>query len=335
MKMFVTLPANEKRDKFFPLSLAEGYSSLLELDWNEKNRQLTAGELASRLKDVDFLTTGWGCPKLEKDILEKAEKLKLVIHLGGSVAQYASEELYDRGVKVISGNQVMARFVAEAILSYILCGLRSISHFDQALKRGELWPRDPLRVGSLYGKSVGFIGLGTVGRYLLDLLVPFRPHIRIFDPFINNQDLKSYPFCTQKDSLDQVLNESEIVSIHASLNKSTKGMVGAPQLALLKQNSLLINAARAGIIDRKALLEKLSKGCFRAVLDVYHEEPLPIDDPLRSLENVTLLPHLAGVASHSEMAPALLEDVERFILGKPLHHEIRQEQFRQMTNNKV
>lgn len=333
MKILVALPTDELRESMFPASLAEDYSNLFQFEWNEKNVQLSPQELASRLADVDFLVTGWGCCQLDNHVLKDANNLKLVLHLGGSVAEYASEELFERGVRVVSGNKVMARFVAEAILSYVFVGLRDLNFFDRSLKEGQQWPRDFSRVDTLFNSNIGFLGLGTVGRYLLELLQPFEVKVKVFDPFISEQSIQSYPFVEKVESLEEVLMDSEVISVHASLTQETKGMIGEKELRLLNPGTLIINAARAGLFDQKALYSGLAKGSFKAVLDVYHEEPLPLEDPLRNLDNVVLVPHMAAAVSRTRMAPVLLKEIERFLSGEDLPHEIGQDQFRMMTRN--
>jgi phosphoglycerate dehydrogenase-like enzyme len=246
------------------------------------------------------------------------------------VSAIASAESYARGVRVCSANDVMARYVAEGALAYMLCGMKRLAQHDSWMKRGELWRQETHEVKSLYGGKVGLVGLGTIGRQLLELLRPFAPQIRLYDPYVRPESLAGYPNVTLC-SLEEALAFGDAVSIHASLTSETRGMIGLQELKLLRDGAVLINTARGAIVDEAALAEELATGRISAILDVFEKEPLPLTSPLRALENVTLLPHMAGSPVREQMAMEMTEEISRFLNGKPLLHEIPYERFLLMT----
>lgn len=328
----VTVPEGDTRETLVPLDLRRRLEELGDISWNPHSRQFTPTELRDQLRGTDVLVTGWGCPPLDDDILSEANELELVVHIGGSVAVVATHSLYDRGITICSAVRVMGRFVAEGILGYALTALRSMSALDAELKAGA-WNRDRQRPQTLFGKTVGFVGLGTVGRALLDLLEPFGVDVLVYDPYVSADDL-SYENARVTD-LHTTLSESAVVSIHAAKTPETIHMLDAERLGLLPDGALLINCARGAIVDETALLAELRTGRLSAALDVYEEEPLRPDSDLRSQDNVVLGPHMAGAPTGPRMAQAMFEEIARFRADEPLEHVIPRERFERMTDDRL
>lgn len=324
MRILATYPDVPRRDILYPADVAARLESLGDVDWNERSDQFTPAELRDRLRGVDVCVTGWGCPTLSEGILDEADALELVSHVGGSVASVASPALYERGIPVCSANHVMAPFVAEGILAYALAGLRDVVGFDAALADGE-WPDGMERSESLFGASIGFVGLGSVGRELLALLEPFEPTVRVYDPYVSEDDLADFEFATLAD-LETALS-SEIVSVHASKTPETIHLLDREALEKLPDGCLLVNAARGAIVD------ELETGRISAALDVYETEPLPDSSPLRELDNAILGPHVAGAPTRHRLAAAAVDEVERFAAGEPLEHDVPRERYELMTRD--
>lgn len=324
--MLVTLPT-DMRESFFTEDLYDRLDALGEVAYNETAEQFAPDELRERLRGVEACVTGWGTPQLDADALADADDLELLAHTGGSVADYASGTLYDRGVAVCSANRVMARFVAELTLGHAVGALRDVTRSNDEIAAGE-WPEGD-RVGTLFGSSVGLVGLGTVGRHLLPLLAPFDVDVSVYDPYVSPADLAEYGF-VEKATLPAAM-DSAVVSIHAARTPETVGMVGAEELAAMPDGALLVNTARAEIVERDALLAELRSGRVDAALDVFHEEPLPADAELRSLPNVTCTPHTGGSRIRPPLTEAMVAEVERHADGRALQHEIPRGQFSRMT----
>lgn len=332
MRILVTYPNARRSDTLYPPSVVERLESLGEVDWNDTDDQLSQAELRTRLEDVDVCVTGWGTRELSADVIADADSLELVAHVGGSVASIASPALYDRGIPVCSANHVMAPFVAEGILSYVLASFRNVVDYDVGITQGG-WPdkTDPLSK-SLYEATVGFVGLGAVGRNLLELLEPFGVTVDVYDPYVASDDLSAFEFASLAD-LESTLEGSDVVSIHASKTPETLHMLDADRLGLLPDGSLLVNAARGAIVDEDALVEELETGRISAALDVYEEEPLPESHPLRTLDNTVLGPHVAGSPCRRHLADAVVSEIERYAAGEPLEHAIPRERYEKMTRD--
>jgi phosphoglycerate dehydrogenase-like enzyme len=330
MNILLTTQKGDIRDIYFPKTAIEALEKMGKVTCNDSDERLSEQELIENIRDIDICITHWGCPRFSSTVLEHADKLKLIVHAAGSVANIASDEVYNKGIMVCSANDVMARFVAEGVLVCMLSGLRWIPQQDADMKNGKLWERKVLESKSLFGERIGLIGFGTVGMYLLELLKPFGVKIKLFDPYLPVNALRSFPEVAF-GTLEEVLDWGNIISLHASLTPETRHMISAEQLRRVKDQALFINTARGAIIEQKALEEELIKGRFQAVLDVYEEEPLPLNSCLRKLQNVILLPHMAGAPARDEMTFAMIEEMERFIQGEPLKYEITYEKYKRMT----
>jgi phosphoglycerate dehydrogenase-like enzyme len=332
MRILVTSPAAPNSNRLYPDDVVERLESLGDVDWNDTGDQFTERALRDRLRGVDVCVTGWGSPTLSEDVLADADSLELVAHVGGSVASVASPALYDRDVPVCSANHVMAPFVAEGILTYTLSALRDVTAFDAGVKRGG-WPdKTENPTESLYDATVGFVGLGEVGRNLLDLLDPFDVTVRVYDPYVSDDDLADVDFATLAD-LQAVLETADVVSVHASKTSETLHMLDADRLALLPDGCLLVNAARGAIVDEDALVEELRTGRIDAALDVFEEEPLPESHPLRDQENALLGPHVAGNPCRRHLADAVVSEIERYARGEPLRHAVPRKRYELMTRD--
>jgi len=328
MDVLVTLPRGDDRGGFFPPAARERLESMGSVDWNETESQLTPAELRDRLPGVDVLVTGWGSPQVTADVLAAADDLALIAHVGGSVAEIASEAVYDRGIEVVSGNDEMARYVAEQTVASVVSHLRRLPALDRAMRDGD-WEAG-VEIESLHGSSVGLVGLGTIGRHFLDHLASWDVTVDVYDPYIERAALADWPFASLSP-LEEAL-DSEVVSLHASLTPETAEMIGADELAHLPDGALFVNTARAGLVEEEPLLAALREGRIDAVLDVFHEEPLPADHDLRTLDNVSLTPHTGGSRIRAPLTASVLDDVARWHEDESLAHAVPRAQWELMTS---
>lgn len=166
-----------------------------------------------------------------------------------------------------------------------------INHFSRSAPSTPP-PAPPTKWYDLQGQTVGLIGWGYTARHFANLLRPFNCKLLIYSEAITAAELAE--FNARRASLSEILGSAKVVSLHKGMTESSRGMLGASELALLRPGSVLVNTARAGLIDESALLERLQRGDIVAALDVFNEEPLQPDHPLRSIENVILSPHNAS-----------------------------------------
>lgn len=199
----------------------------------------------------------------------------------------------DRGIEVFNVPGRNANAVAEHTVGLMIAHLRSIAAAHAALKRGD-WleefggpgPRELAEV------EVGLVGLGRIGTRVAELLAPFGCVVRAYDPHVDPSEVA---LDLELVDLDALMARSDVVSIHVPLSDETRGLVTAGHLGLLGPTGVLVNTARAEVVDQAALRQAVQQGTIAgAALDVFDTEPLPADDPLVTSPRTTLTPHLAG-----------------------------------------
>lgn len=331
MKMLVTLGKGQVRDSFFTPKVWEKLQAMGEVVCNETDRQApTKEELKELIRDVDVVFTGWGTPALDAEVLECANKLRIHAHTGGSVASYISKEEYDRGITVLSGNDLFAKSVAEGCLCYTLMSLRRNVEFVDSMRNGG-WRLENGWNKGLIGRKNGIVGYGAISRYYMSLLSWFEPTIYLASQYATEEELSRYG--AKKATLEEIFSECDVISLHAAWNDDTEGMIDGRLLQMIRPGALLVNTARAQIIDQKALYQELATGRFQAVLDVYHQEPLPEQDILRKLPNVMLFPHMAGPSfdMREKVTLRLIEGIRAIENGDHSRDEIPYEYAKRMT----
>jgi phosphoglycerate dehydrogenase-like enzyme len=294
----------------------ETLESLGNVVWNTEDRDYTRDELAQMLPGAEAVVTSWGSPVFTPELVEAADSLRIVGHAAGSVKRLMPEEGYERGITVLSAAAVIADSVAEYTLWAMLTMQRDLIPYDALMKEERGWKRTGQSFAhELYFKKVGIVAASMVGRQVIKLLQPFGCDIMVYDPYLSDEAARDMG--VRRTSLDELFATSDIVSIHAPSTPETKGMLGAEHFGALQDGALLINTARTWVLDSDALLAELQTGRIRAVLDVFDEEPLPEDDPLRDLENVFLTPHVSGHTdeSRARLVEAIAYDMKRFFEG--------------------
>lgn len=316
LKILVTMPKGPVRDSFFPDIVVKRLESIADVEWNDTNMHLRGEELQKRIMNADVCMTGWGSSRYDKEALETAKRLRVVAHTGGSVAGIVSDYLYDKGVSVLSGNMLYAESVAEGTIAYILTALRKIPYYSGEMQKGNWVKTEPYYTEGLLDQKIGLVGFGAVAKFLVGMLAPFHTEIKVFDPYVSDEVLLSYG--VKRASLEEVFTSSKIISVHAAKTPDTYHMIGKELLQLIPDDALLVNTARASIIDTPALEEELAKNRFKAVLDVYDVEPLPSDSKLLNLPNVILMPHMAGptIDRRKLVTLALIDDIQKIYEGK-------------------
>lgn len=329
MKFLITMGECETRDSFFtPRAIAE-LEKHGEVVFNDTGSfSLSKEQLMQQIGGVDVLFSGWSAPRVDAEVLAKADRLKVHAHTGGTVSGVVSQEEYERGIVVLSGNDLYARSVAEGCLMYTLMGLRRAEAYVNAVRAGG-WRPDVDRNTGLIGKKVGLVGYGAIAQYFAELLQPFDVDLYVFSKYMKDEE--SVRIGARRVSMEYIFEHCDVISLHSALNEENKGMVTASLLSSIKGGALFMNTARAGLVDDDALLKELRSGRFQAVLDVFPVEPLAADSPFRSLDNALLLPHIAGPTfdMREKVVLDLLADVLRLQQGEaprnviPYQHAVR------------
>ena len=331
-KVFVTIPDGDVKDTFLPLRIREELEKSFFVTYNKTGRELNYNELTSALGDVDAVITGWGTPMLSQAVLENAKKLKLIAHTGGTVGNLVDSSAYDKGICVLSGNRLYAESVAEGTLAYMLTALRRIPDYVNAVKNGG-WRTEADNWEGLLDRTVGIVGVGTISTILIELLQSFRVKIKVYSHYPIEAGFLKKNNC-ERAKLEEIFSTCDIVSVHSALNTENRGLIRREHFEMLKDGCLFLNTSRGDVIDEDALIDELKKGRFRAILDVFHQEPLASDSPLRKLENVYCVPHMAGptIDRRPVITMRLIEQMQRFFAGeRELELEITREIAARMT----
>ncbi|MBR2022034.1 MAG: hydroxyacid dehydrogenase [Clostridia bacterium] len=314
MKAIVTIPKNGVFGTFFTKENIELANSLGEIIWNESDKPMSVEEIKRNIGDCDVYIGGWNAPRLTEEILECAPKLKLHTHLAGTVAPYTSDEEWDRGIKVIAGNDFFAESVAEGTIGYMLSSLRRINLYSSRLMNEGIWKDENFFNESLIYKKVGLISYGAIGKHMVRKLQPFNVELLVYDIFdIPKEDMEKYSF--RQSSMEEIFSTCDIISVHTPLNEHTVHLINDYHFSMMKKDSLLVNTSRGAVLDQQALSRHLAAGDFRAALDVYEKEPLPKDDPLHSAKDALLMPHMGGptIDIRAVLTKHLLIESQKFV----------------------
>ncbi|MFI3168042.1 MAG: hydroxyacid dehydrogenase [Bacillota bacterium] len=331
MKILFCMPVGSVRDTFLTPANKEKLDALGEVFYNETEKDFTQEEYAEKIVDKDVVIIGWKSPVLDEKVLAKANKLKVVAHLAGSVAPFLCEEVFARGIKVICGNEDMAQSVAEGVVAYILAYNREICKYQIELKEHGTWKPNTFETLSLVRKTVGIVSYGAIPKYLAKMLYGFDCNILVYSRGDLGDELKKYNM-TQV-SLEELFAKSDIISLQTALNQYTIDMFDKKYLSLIKDGALLVNTARAKIIKEEDLIAELKTGRFSAILDVYTTEPLPCDNPYRDMPNVFMMPHMAGPTNEcrSILANTMITEIPKMIAGEDSIHLVSLDKFKSMT----
>jgi len=283
-------------------------------------------DLLALLPPADACITSWDVARLDADVLAAAPRLRAVAHMGSSVKRFVSDALWARGVHVTSAGLALAVDVAETTLGLMIVGMKRVWPLAQHVRAGG-WRETPWwPARELFRKEIGIIGASNVGRHVIKLLRAFDVRILLYDPFVSPEEAAELG--ALKVTLDVLLARSDIVSLHAPARAETIHMLDAGRLALMKDHAVLINTARGSLIDEPALVRELSKGRLFAFLDVTDPEPPAADSPLRRLDNVVVMPHIAGcIENCGRMSELAVEELRRFFAGEPAIYPVRPEMF--------
>jgi D-3-phosphoglycerate dehydrogenase len=241
--------------------------------------------------------------RITRDSLRYADQLQVIGRAGVGVDNIDVEAATERGVAVLNapaGNTISA---AELTFALTLACVRRIAAADRSMKTGE-WDRKSFTGTELYGKTLGLIGAGRIGGEVARRARAFGMRICAYDPYLPPARAEALEI--ELCPLDAVIARADVLSLHVPLTESTAGLIGAAELARMKAGAVVVNAARGGVIDETALAEALRSGHLGgAALDVYAEEPLPEDHPLRAVPNAVLTPHLGAATEEAQLNVAV------------------------------
>ncbi|MBZ9789629.1 hydroxyacid dehydrogenase [Rhizobium sp. 3T7] len=277
------------------------------------------------LAETDILITGWGSPYVGREVLSAAPGLRLIAHAAGTVKGIVDEQIFDAGIAVTHAAEANSIPVAEFTLAAIIFAGKQVFRFRDLYvterNRDRTHAMQRLAIGN-YRRTVGIVGASRIGRRVIELLRPFEYRVLLFDPTVDTAEAISLG--TEKADLPTLIKQSDIVSVHAPSLPSTRHMIGAEELSLMKDGATLINTARGALIDEAALLKTLATGRIDAIIDVTDPEIPEKASAFYDLPNVFLTPHIAGAVGleRGRLGDMVVDEIERFVKSEPLLYQI-------------
>lgn len=292
--------------------------------WMEE-RPVPREELAAKVAEADGLL----ClltDKVDAELLDAAKNLCVVSQMAVGVDNIDITACQARNIVVGNTPGVLTETTADLAFGLLLATARRIVESEQYLRNGNWQTWSPmLLVGQdVHHSTLGLIGMGRIGYEMARRSRGFEMKI-LYTSRSRHVEVER-DFGAEHVSLKNLLVNSDFVSLHTPLTPETKHLLGSAEISLMKQSAILINTARGPIIDHMALVEALRDHRIGgAGLDVYDREPLPVDDPLLTLDNVVLLPHIgsASIATRTKMAVLAAENLIAGINHQPLPHQVK------------
>jgi len=299
-------------------------------DWTVSRKRLEPAELAALLRGRQIFVAE--IDPVNDALLAACPDLKVVISCRGNPVNLDIPACTRRGVLCLNTPGRNAEAVADLAVLFILACARHHVPAHNVIKEGG-WTRTGQ--GSVYWRFqgrdmedavVGLVGLGAVGRAVARRLGGFGSRVLAFDPYVPADKVREAG--AEPAGLSTLLRESDFVSLHVHITNETKRMIGEAELALMKPTAFLINTARSGAVDQDAMVRALKERRIAgAALDVFDEEPLPLESPLRALDNVILTPHLGGATPGlvKVQSATVVEQIEAVLDGREPPHMLNRE----------
>jgi D-3-phosphoglycerate dehydrogenase len=321
-KVFIFAPADPTEETHRKLEAAGCELSLGQAGWHTPKGN-NEDEMIQLAAGADALAgTSIRSSPITRRIMESSPNLRIVAKYTIGVDDVDVDAATEMGILVTHGpTESNWGGVAEGTMTMILTMLKKVRERDQAMKRGH-WRADELqgtylgrRLDGYEGITIGLVGLGRIGSRMVDLLRPWRVRIIGYDPYVHRSRWALLGI--QPVDYETLLRESDVVSFHVVLNKETQHMFGKPQLDLMKPSAVLINTSRGGVVDETALANALERNRIAgAALDVFEDEPLAQDSPLRELgHRVLLSPHMVSSNIGSGLGPGIEWATEAILLA--------------------
>jgi phosphoglycerate dehydrogenase-like enzyme len=279
------------------------------------NAHFEDGELIARLAPFDVLVITRERTPFTRDVIERLPNLKLLVTAGWRNLGIDMAACRERGI-LVCGTEAGSSPTAELAWGLILAVARHIAEEDAALRRGQ-W-QSTIGV-TLKGKTLGILGLGRLGAQMARIGNAFDMKVIAWSQNLTTERAAEAGALRVEKS--ELFRLSDVLTIHLLLSERTRGLVGRAEIGLMKKDSILVNTARAAIVDEAALIDALKTGQIAgAGLDVYSREPLPPNAPILAAPNTVLTPHLGYVTreTYGIYFPQALEDIEAWITGAPI-----------------
>ena len=310
--------------------------TLVDIDLDDIYCQEDLESNPEKFKDVEYIFSTWSMPggsEPKDDFGRFMPNLKAIFYAAGSV-RYFAESYFKRGVRIFSAYAANAVPVAEYTVGQILLankGFYQAARLAKQKQRGYAYELSLKHAGN-YDAKIGIIGVGMIGRKVIELLKSYKLEIYAYDAFMNEEKAKELG--VKKVELDTLFRECDVVSNHLANVPATVGIITKELLASMKQYATFINTGRGAQVDEDGLASVMKeREDLVALLDVTTVEPLDEASPLYEIENVILTPHIAGSQSNEvkRMSDLVVDEFERYLKGEPNLYEITREKLKTMA----
>jgi phosphoglycerate dehydrogenase-like enzyme len=322
------------RKTILPDWVVERLRTFADLEVVVDPARLPRAEYVALYAGRDGVLTTWNTPLIDRQVVEKADRLRIISHCGGEVRPFLSGEVFEArpDLVICNASSVMAQPVAEHTLTVTLALLRSLIHFKEWVKEDEhWWEYDITRNRSLIGKKVGVVGLGQIAWEFVKLVRPFEVELHVYSNHLSGQEASAQGL--RKSTLEEIFSACDVIVLCAANTPANRGMVTRELLRTIKPGAILVNNARGALLDEQALIDELKTGRFQAAIDVTEPEPPVHENPLRDMPNVLLTPHIGGPVPEQRiwMMREAVENIENFFNGKPVRGLIDRKRFSYMA----
>lgn len=255
-----------------------------------KSPAVTEEELIRDAKDADIIL--FTSAKLTRNVLEHLDKCKLIVRYGIGYDTVDTEAARELGIYVCNSPNYGVVDVAEHAFSLMMACCKNLVRLNDRVRKGN-WGFEDMGVWQrLTGKTVGFLGFGKIARAVCGFTKPFGTKTIVYDPYVSEAALAQYD--AQAVTLDELLAQSDFMTLHLPLSDATRHIVGRGEIAKMKPSAIIINTSRGAIIDEAALVDALESGVIAgAGLDVFEDEGGGLDPRMLNMRNVVLTPHVA------------------------------------------
>ena len=262
----------------------------IDISSDENKREM----LLEQIPDADLVFIR-SATSIDKEVIDAGVNLKIIARCGVGLDNVDIIEATKRGIHITNSPEANIISVAELTVGLIIASARNLIKGNNSLKQKK-WDRSALTGIELYEKTLGFVGFGRVARLVASRMQSFGMKIVFFDPYIDESTQNE-----TKLELDELLQQSDVVSLHVVKNKETINLISKEKLSLMKQDSIIINTSRGGVVDESEVLRLVDSGkLFSAALDVYEQEPPEYTTQLTESDSITL-PHLGASTREAQL----------------------------------
>ena len=284
------------------------------------------------LRETEFIFSGWKTPRFDAEFMAATPNLKAVFYAAGSVRACTSEAFWARGIPIASAAEANAVPVAEYTVAVAILALKQFWRRAALARLGKGWGDHTRPIPGAFRATIGLVSFGMIARKAVELLSAYDVDVVVYCPFLSEDDARLWG--VRLATLDEIFSTADAISVHTPVLPDTIGLINGRLISLMKPDATLINTSRGVILDQPSVIAALrARPDLTAVLDVTDPEPPAADDPLFTVPNIIVTPHIAG--SHGRecqrMGSYMVDEFRRHLAGQPLHWRITREMVARMA----